>query len=111
MSNIFDVNSGVFQARHVELKYGFTVGGVPLAGITKARYVVYDDAGNTLVQKELGAGVVLADGVFTIQMNKTDTARLVGRLHHELFYEDAMTNENQVFVGRINFTKTRGRFA
>ena len=97
------------QAAGAVIRVEHDVDGVPLSGITDAKYELFNTSGNAILTKTFNAGVTFAEGEIVITLTETDTESLNGSYDHCCAVRDAAGKRLFPLKGKIRFERTRSR--
>lgn len=97
------------QASGGIIKVEHDVDGIPLAGITAAKYEIYDKSGVALLNKTFGAGVTFSGGKIVIELTEEDTENLSGQYTHGCVVQDMSGRKLYPVKGSIWFDGTKVR--
>lgn len=91
------------------LRISHLVDGVPIGGITAAKYQLFDRAGAALLAKTLGAGITFESGRVVIVFTPGDFELLAGAFTHECIVRDLQNRPLFILTGPIRLIPTKVR--
>lgn len=98
-----------YQAGGGVLRISHHVDGVPITGITAAKYQLFDRDNNVLLTKALGSGITFETGQLVIVFTPEDFALLAGAFTHECIVRDLQNRSLFVLTGHIRLIPTKVR--
>jgi len=97
------------QAAACIIKVEHDVDGIPLSGITDAKYEIYNATGVAILTKLFGTGVTFEGGEIVISMTEDETETLTGSYDHCCVVRDSSGKRLFPLKGKIRFDRTRPR--
>ena len=98
-----------YQAGGGVLRISHHVDGVPLTGITAAKYQLFDRDNNVVLTKALGNGIAFDAGQVIVVFTPADFAVLAGPFTHECIVRDLQNRPLFVLTGHIRLIPTKVR--
>jgi hypothetical protein len=98
----YQAGGGVIGIQHL-------VDGLPIDGITSAKYQLFDRNGNALITKQLGDGITFTDGRIVVVLSASDVTELAGAFTHECAVRDNQGRNLFVLTGPIRLIATKVR--